>query len=185
MSEKCLHAVCDLELMLEQPFFTPHPAAITNQRLIASYYAVTGHDDGDVISSVRARRSPDHFGVAQAFGKVHVTDGAPVGDLEQLAPYARLKFCTLLVNGKIEFAAGAMKIFDQLFGTLVHNLGNARLAVCKLVGVVYKTQLPDIAVCTPDLQHADRALVIRIVQFVFQSGLADLLPVLNGFVRLQ
>lgn len=185
VSEECLHTVGDLELVLEQPFFTPHAAAITYKGFVAADHAVAGDDDGDIVASVRACRRPDHFGIPEAFGEVHVADGASIGDLLQFAPYARLEFSALLVNGKIEFAAGAMKIFDQLFGALVHDLCNARLAVGKLVGIVDKTQLPDIAVCTTDLQHADRAFVVRIVQFVFQSGLADLLPVLNRLVGLQ
>jgi hypothetical protein len=50
------------------------------------------------------------------------------------------------VNGNIKIPAGAMEIFDQLFGALVHDLGDAGFAIGKLVAVVYKAEFTNILV---------------------------------------
>jgi hypothetical protein len=83
--------MCDLKLMPQQPFLAPFATAITNQRTVAADHAVTGNNDGDIVLSIGACGRADHFGIAKAFGKIHVADRSAVSYFHQLAPYPQFE----------------------------------------------------------------------------------------------
>src|ERR1700739_2152549 len=95
----------DLELVLQQPFLAPHAPTIAYQRTVAAYYPVTGYDNSDLVLAIGTGRSPDHFGVAQPLGQVHITDGFSIADTVEFAPYLYLAIRSVLVYGQIEIAA--------------------------------------------------------------------------------
>lgn len=58
-----------------------------------------------------------------------------------------------------------MEKFDQLFGALVHDLRNAGFAMRELIGIVNKSHFTNIMLRASDLQEADGAFVVSVVQF--------------------
>lgn len=165
-SEECLNTMCDLELVLEQPFLTPHATPVTGKRTIAANNAMTGNDNSELVFAVGAGCCADYFRVAESFGKIHITDGAAIGDFDQFTPYSFLELGAFLVYRNGEYAAAAMKKFDELFGALVHYFGNAGFAMRKLVGIIEKSEFADELFRTAYFQQADRTFIIGIMQFI-------------------
>lgn len=152
------------ELVLQQPFFTPYTAGVANQRFITANNAVAGYNYGNIILAVGSSYGPYGFGIAHPFRLFKIADGFTKRYVYQFVPHLLLKLGAVLVYGNIKNFALAVKKFNQLFRTLVHNLANTRLAMRNLLRFINVGKLTYVGVGTTYLQHPQRALVICVVE---------------------
>lgn len=75
--KKFLHPVSHLSFMIQQPFFSPEIASVSNEFAITPYNAVTGNHDAYFVAAIGSSNGPDRFYIFNSFGKIHVTDVFP------------------------------------------------------------------------------------------------------------
>jgi len=72
-----------LQLMLEQPRFSPQVAAVAHQFSVTSDHAVAGQDDGDRVTAVGSAHCAGGFEVAVASRYFQVGSSGSVRNVEQ------------------------------------------------------------------------------------------------------
>ncbi len=157
--------MCNFKFELEQPFLTPHTSRIPYERPVASDNAVTRNDDGNIVFAIATGGGTDDFGVAKSFSEIHIADGFAVRNFKQFSPNPFLKIGALLVYRQFKIPTVTMEKFNELLGALVHDLGNAGFAMRELIRVVNKSYFTNIMFRASDLQEADGAFVVSVVQF--------------------
>jgi len=75
---------------------------------------VTRHDDGHRVGAAGLTDSPRRSGASHGARQFAVAAGGPIGDAQQLAPNALLEGGAVEIEGQIELATLAAKIFGEL-----------------------------------------------------------------------
>src|SRR5580658_2209970 len=150
--------------MIQQPFFSPKSATISNQVPLGPDHPVTRHDDHDIVLPVGRRGRPDIFSISQPSGLLQVADCLSKGYRHQLVPNPLLKLATLLVDRKVENLPLPLEILDKLLDTLNdHRCDRAAqltVSVILLIQPVDKVNLTDIGIRATHAQQTQRGLVI-------------------------